>query len=1152
VSKPVRLLAILGLGLAAPASVSAEVPIADAFPDCSTGGACPSDFDLSGDWNLSSRYPTESDVGNLDAGEQGLGSGLAADRAWQTTTGRPDVVIAVLDSGIHWGHYDLLNKHYLHTGELPAPDGYPQDASGAHRDTYDFNGDGVFNMEDWAEDPRITPDLGQNATGHPDSVKDPSDLIAYFSDGVDDDGNGFIDDISGWDFFWNDNNPYDDTRYGHGTGESRDAAAEDGNGGDLGVCPNCMVMNLRVSDSFVADVNNFAMAVLYAVDNDVSVILEALGTLNNTQLTVDAIDYAWEEGVILIASAADETAYHQNYPGSNAHTVYTHAVRYDTDGRENATTFMAFSNCTNYGPRLDLSAPSTSCSSGATGVTAGTAGLIYSAAKDAEEAGTIDGPLTSNEAYQLLTQNTVDIALNPNDDQALRYPSHEGWDRFFGYGRVSAALPVEAVAAGNIPPEADITSPEWFTMINAAESTELVVEGFTAANRSASYTWELQVAGSWDPRDTDFTVVASGSGTEAFTGELARVPHDQIPVDPTARQLPFDEDDTNVTKGDKVHVHGATFRLVVTDAEGRVGMMRRLIYLQDDPDLLPGYPRKVSTAIESSPKLVDVDGDGQDDLVYLTSEGWLHVADADLVDKPGFPVGMRLLDEFDPSHPDNHLGQAAVVNGAVSGDHRHAAIGSPAVGDIDGDGDNEIILGSLNGDLYAWHHDGTSVAGFPWMLDLDNVLDQTNEENVYDYGFFASPALGDLDNDGDLDIVIGAMDARVYALDESAQLLPGWPAELRVEFGDPQNPESRGERIISSPALGDVDGDGFLEVAIGSNQKNAGTYGIGYLLSHDGQVEPGWPAALFGAYTNALPYVGEGIPGSPALCDMDGDGTLEVAMHTIADPGLLLNYDGTTWAKLATTAPDFGFWSNSSEPSFAYIFINSGAFGDFDQDGTKDYFAGSGGFEYANGLVNDGFRYDHDHLVSGWSGVPQDSAVGQQLPFLEPFPQIMEDLQFFLAPAIADLNNDGVPEVINGSSGNSLHAFGFQGAEPDGWAKPTGQWIIASPTVGDADGDGFLDVWTATRSGYLFAWKTDGIAATAVREWTSFRHDPANTGNCHTELRTYPALPPDVVDDIVDAINDCADCSSTVGPRGLPGGLMLVLLGALAGIRRRR
>ena len=69
-----------------------------------------------------------------------------------------------------------------------------------------------------------------------------------------------------------------------------------------------MVVPLRVGDSFVADVNRFAQAVLYAIDNGVSVVQEALGTLNNSRLARQAIDYAYEHGVTVIASAADEAA----------------------------------------------------------------------------------------------------------------------------------------------------------------------------------------------------------------------------------------------------------------------------------------------------------------------------------------------------------------------------------------------------------------------------------------------------------------------------------------------------------------------------------------------------------------------------------------------------------------------------------------------------------------------------------------------------------------------------------------------------------------------------------------------------------------------------------------------------------------------------
>ena len=230
-------------------------------------------------------------------------------------------------------------------------------------------------------------------------------------------------------------------------------------------------------------------------------------------------------------------------------------------------------------------------------------------------------------------------------------------------------------------------------------------------------------------------------------------------------------------------------------------------------------------------------------------------------------------------------------------------------------------------------------------------------------------------------------------------------------------------------------------------------------------------------------------------------------MHTIADSGKLLSWDGEEFAKLARIGADFGGLSNTAEESAALIMINSGAWGDMNVDGSPDYLVGAMGFDYANGLLDDGRRHDHDHLLSGWSGAPVESPSGPKMPFLEGFPQIMEDMQFFLNPTIADLNGDGYPEAINGSAGQIVHAFDFAGNEPAGWPKSTGQWILGSPAVGDSDGDGYLEVWVATRDGYLFAWRTAALASEAIRHWTGFRHDPANTGNCHTPLRTYPPLP---------------------------------------------
>ena len=187
----------------------------------------------------------------IDANPQELFGvkGASVDLAWQVTTGRPDVLIAVIDSGIRWQDQlpDVVDKFYLNRGELPVPEG--SDTVG---DPYDRNGDGVFNIRDYLADDRHEQDSRvQDENGN--GVIDPEDLIFLFSDGNDDDGDGYVDDISGWDFFEDDNDALDEVRYGHGTGESHDSSAEANNGGGSpGTCPNCMLLEVRVGDSFVA------------------------------------------------------------------------------------------------------------------------------------------------------------------------------------------------------------------------------------------------------------------------------------------------------------------------------------------------------------------------------------------------------------------------------------------------------------------------------------------------------------------------------------------------------------------------------------------------------------------------------------------------------------------------------------------------------------------------------------------------------------------------------------------------------------------------------------------------------------------------------------------------------------------------------------
>src|SRR5262249_33246313 len=161
---------------------------------------------------------------------------------------------------------------------------------------------------------RIAGDVNHNC------ILDAGDVIALFSDGVDDDANGYTDDIAGWDFFKNDNDPYDDTRAGRGTDAARVAAAK-GNDGirAIGICPRCRVVPLRVGDAFVADVNDLAKAVIYASDGGAAVVSTALTTIDMTPFARAAIDYAYVHRVTVVATMADLGLRHHTYPASALH-----------------------------------------------------------------------------------------------------------------------------------------------------------------------------------------------------------------------------------------------------------------------------------------------------------------------------------------------------------------------------------------------------------------------------------------------------------------------------------------------------------------------------------------------------------------------------------------------------------------------------------------------------------------------------------------------------------------------------------------------------------------------------------------------------------------------------------------------------------------
>ena len=1044
----------------------AEVPVG-LYEDCGEPDrpeACPSD--LRGEWTMLSYVPEHARDSVREA-ELAFGSGNRVDLAWRQTTGRWDAVVAVGDGGINWAHTDLINKVLLNTAELPLP----QNADGTEADSHDLNGDGVANVEDYAEDPRVAIDAGNDAA---DGVLDPSDLIYTFSDGVDDDGNGYPDDIAGWDFFNRDNDVYHDWDYSHGThgvGVMREVAAEAENGGDVGVCPNCAILPIRQGDTFVTDGSRVAESILYAADMGAAAIVLATGALTNSETTTAAVDYAYERGMLVAGVAADENSYHHNFPAVNDRAIYAHSISHDTND-DDGSVYSYFNtwNCNNYGARLDIVAASSACATGSAAVTGGVLGLLRSAALDAGLT------LHAGEVYQLITQTATDIHLT-EDERAISkaYPSEEGWDPFYGYGRLDTAAAVAAIYSGDIPPIADITSPRWFTTFDPVTTPSLSITADISADRSSGYSWVLEYGLGHNPQD--WTTLADGDEDSPISGEVATLDLDGLP---TVELSEGDYDDTIVDRLERVNRPAITLRLRVQDDDGRTAAARKTVFSHDDPDLIPGFPLALGGSGEASPVLEDLDGDGDFEIIVATGSGQILAVQGDGSLLDGWPVSTDIVGDLAEDSPAFSGGEVPLL--------REAFIATPAAGDLDGDGVPEVVGATITGGMYAWSADGTLLDGFP-SYSIGRTNEEMGPDFRYDQGFIGAPALEDLDGDGTMEIIASSADGRLYVFAADGSFWGNFP----VELCDPSLCGIAGSRSITGAAIGDVDGDGDMDIAVGTNEAaQGGRYSVTHLIdANTGEPVSGWPYLEAGLINEAvlLPLIGEGHPSSVSMADMDGDGDLELMSPVMLGTSSPIHHDGTPVLDFAYYESEFPGGTNADIPSIIQL-VSNASFGDLDEDGTPDVVMPGVSSVYLASLAVRSW-IDYQQGVLAWSG-----ATGE---VFENWPRQIEDVQFLSAPAVADVSGDGKPEAIVGSGGYLLHAWDVEGTEAEGWPKFTGHWMLASPAVGDIDGDGYVDVVITSREGYLFAWTTNGAADQDI-QWQSFHHDARNTGNLGTPL----------------------------------------------------
>ena len=265
--------------------------------------------------------------------------------------------------------------------------------------------------------------------------------------GVDDDHNGFVDDVNGWDFYNWDNDPRDDQ--GHGTHVAGIIGARADNGiGIAGVAPESKIIPIKVLNSkgsgFVSDVID---AIYYAANLGAQVINMSLGVLKSflsktlRSAFEKAVAYAKAKGTVVVAAAGNDNSRVENsYPAGIRDVVAVGAIEPVTDQR------AWFSN---FGKLLDLVAPGVDVLSlKASGVSFGLSSVVdpnYVRASGTSMASPVvagvaallrarNASLTYDQVVSILRSSAVDLGT-------------ASFDSFYGYGLVDALGAVTMAAS---------------------------------------------------------------------------------------------------------------------------------------------------------------------------------------------------------------------------------------------------------------------------------------------------------------------------------------------------------------------------------------------------------------------------------------------------------------------------------------------------------------------------------------------------------------------------------------------------------------------------------------------------------------------------------------------------------------------------------